>query len=335
MTNSNLQQAKKEKDDEFYTRQEDVERELQAYIDYNPEVFKGKTVLLPCDDPEWSAFTRFFVLKFDELGLKGLVSTSYNPGRRAQYFVLEADPKRKGPTTFDHLQAFPLKGDGDFRSPEVTALRDESDFVITNPPFSLFSAFLQWIQEGGQRFAVIGPKNAYTYKDVFPLVLSGKLWPGSRPMSQDMLFSAPKWFNPETLPASSIKVLDGITYRRAPAVWMTNIDHGRRHQPLDCLKMDLARQVLKLNGETYCRYENYDAIEVTTYKAIPSDYQGVMGIPPTALDKICPEQFRIVGATESEGVGFSNGLWDASSGVKQAVCNGRRMFKRIFIQAVK
>ena len=333
MTNSSLNGAKSVKNDEFYTQLADVEREMYAYINYDPNVFRDKTVLLPCDDPEWSAFTMFFVQKFDELGLKKLISTSYNKGGSSKVYTVKRDKRRKK-TDFNSIDLLPLSYDGDFRSAEVTALRDESDFVITNPPFSLFREFVAWIRGGGQQFSLIGNKNCITYKEIFPLIQANQAWAGTRPMSNDFLFIPPKGFSAEGLPASKTRWVKGDLFLRAPAIWLTNIDHGKRHEPLSCLSMkdNLAVNKKVQGPRAYKRYDNYNAIEVPASNAIPSDYRGVMGVPISYLDKFCPEQFELVGATESEGRGFSNGLWDADSGVLQALIDGEKVFKRLFIK---
>ncbi len=351
MANSNLREAKAAKNDEFYTQFHDIEVEINAYLEYDPDVFRGRTVLLPCDDPEWSNFTRYFAAKFDELGLRKLVSTSYAPeskkyGKpyqpslfeqdapqfdpqkstvRGKIFVLEQDRSGDGRINIDDLQWEYLDGDGDFRSREVTALRDEADFIITNPPFSLFREFLAWIMEGGKRFVIIGNKNCITYKEVFPLIKANKIWIGRTPMSVDLLFETP---DTDLLLASKksgsgYRMVEGKALARSQSVWLTNVDHGRRHQPLELMTMaDNLRysRHKELRGKSaYAHYDNYDAIEVPFTDAIPSDYDGVMGVPISFLDKYCPEQFEILGATESEGKGFSNGLFNGKSAEKQPV----------------
>ena len=198
MANSNLKEAKAAKNDEFYTQFHDIEAEMNAYIEYDPDVFRGKTVLLPCDDPEWSNFTRYFAAKFDELGLKKLISTSYAPESKrygtayqpslfeqgapqfdpnktnikGKIFVLDKDMSGDERINIDDLEWTYMERDGDFRSAEVTRLRDEADFVITNPPFSLFREFIAWIMEAQKQFIIIGNKNCITYKEVFPLSLA-------------------------------------------------------------------------------------------------------------------------------------------------------------------
>src|SRR5699024_3277378 len=160
--NTNLVSAKAAKNDEFYTQWDDIENEMQAYLEYDPDVFRGKTILLPCDYPDWSNFTRYFAERFEQLGLKKLISTSYAAdGGNGRVFVLEVENEPQGEY---------LAGDGDFRSDEVTKLRDEADIVVTNPPFSLFREFMAWLVEGDVEFAVIGNMNAVTYKEIFPLI---------------------------------------------------------------------------------------------------------------------------------------------------------------------
>lgn len=364
MANSNLKEAKAAKNDEFYTQFHDIEIEMNAYLEYDPDVFRGKTILLPCDDPEWSNFTRFFAAKFDELGLKKLISTSYAPDSKkyktpyqpslfeqeapqfdsaktsvkGKIFVLEQDKSGDGRINIDDLEWEYLEGDGDFRSKEVTELRDEADFIITNPPFSLFREFLAWIIAGGKRFAVIGNMNAITYKEVFPLIKSNQIWLGATGNGNDMVFGVPegaKVDDKDKQKAARLGYVGNYT-RLGNSCWFTSIEHGRRHQALRLMSMADNLRFSKhkeIRGKAaYDHYDNYDAIEVPFTDAIPSDYDGVMGVPISFLIKYCPEQFEILGATESEGKGFSNNLWNSNSNVAQPLVNGERKFKRIFIK---
>ena len=360
MANRNLKEAKAAKNDEFYTQYHDIEAEMNAYLEYNPNVFRGKTILLPCDDPEWSNFTRFFVAKFEELGIKKLISTSFaqesknyksdwqptlfeseDPRFSAEktaicgkIFTLTGDTNKNGRIDIDDLEWDYLEGTGDFRSPEVTALRNEADIIITNPPFSLFREFLAWIVEGNKQFAIIGNMNAITYKEVFPLIKENKMWLGATIHSGDREFKIPPEY-PITAAGWRIDEF-GNKYIRVKGVrWFTNLEHGRRHQPLTLMTMeDNLRYNKKMKDkEAYDHYDNYDAIEVPYTDATPSDYEGVMGVPISFLDKYCPEQFEILGCTESEGKGFSNGLWYKESGVAQPLINAQRIYKRIFIKA--
>lgn len=358
MANENLTQAKNAKNDEFYTQYADIEKEVNAYLDYDPDVFRGKTVLLPCDDPEWSNFTRFFAQNFERLGLKRLVSTSYAPDSKkiktayqptlfesdaphfdpaktqtkGKIFILDRDNTGDGRINVEDLEWCYLEGDGDFRSKEICALRDEADMIVTNPPFSLFREFLAWIVEAEKRFLIIGNMNAITYKEVFPLIKENKIWLGNGFQGGNAFFRA------EVLREFSAGVYDEATQlvKFRNCVWFTNLDHGRRHQPLQLMTMaDNLRysRHKELRGKAaYDRYDNYDAIEVPYTDAIPSDYDGVMGVPISFLDKYCPEQFEIIGATESEGKGFSNGLWNNSCKTTQPLIAGSKIYKRIFIK---
>lgn len=320
--NSNLGAAKAAKNDEFYTQYADIQKEINAYLEYNPDTFRDKTVLLPCDDPEWSNFTRFFAQSFERLGLKKLISTSYaveskkykdyeptlfetgsplfdedKTRTHGKIFVLERDVNGSGRIDIDDLEWHYLDGDGDFRSPEVCALRDEADVIVTNPPFSLFREFLSWIVVAGKESLIIGNMNALTYKEVFPLIMTNKLWYGPSISSGDREFMIPDSYPIE---ASGWRIDEqGKKYIRVKGVrWFTNLDHGRRHEPLRLMSMkDNMRfskhKVVRESG--YPRYLNYDAIEVPYSDSIPSDYDGAMGVPISFLDRYCPEQFEIIG----------------------------------------
>ena len=320
---SNLNAAKTAKNDEFYTQWVDIEREMNAYLEYNPDVFRGKVVLLPCDDPEWSNFAKFFALHFVEYGLKKLISTSYAPDSNpaifsyqptlfemndpqfdetksrvnGKKFVLEPeDLNGDGVVNIDDLQWEYLDGDGDFRSAEVTALRDEADIVVTNPPFSLFREFITWLDDGGVKFSVIGNMNAVTYNQVFRLVQANEMWYGSTISSGDREFGIPDNY-PLTAAGTRIDE-NGKKYVRVKGVrWFTNIDHGRRHEPLQLMTMKDNQRFSKhadVRGSDYQKYDTFDAIEVPYTDAIPSDYDGMMGVPITFLDKYNPDQFEIL-----------------------------------------
>ena len=319
--NRQLGNAKAAKNDEFYTQLADIQAEVNAYLDYNPDVFRGKTILLPCDDPEWSNFTRFFAQNFERFGLRKLVSTSYAPeAKKAKYgidlfdfaagrkldpargriLVLDRDTNGNGRIDFGDLEWSYLDGDGDFRSDEVRRLRDEADIIVTNPPFSLFREFLAWIVEADKKFLIIGNQNAIAYKEVFPLIMSNKMWLGESIHSGDREFGVPKEY---PLEAAGWRIDgQGRHFIRVKGVrWFTNLDHGRRHQPLklmtmaDNIKFSKHKEV---RGIGYREYDNYDAIEVPFSDAIPGDHAGVMGVPITFLDKYCPEQFEILGITD-------------------------------------
>ena len=326
MANENLGNAKREKNDEFYTQYADIEKEMNAYLEFNPDVFRNKTVLLPCDDPEWSNFTKYFAQRFQDLGLKKLISTSYAPNSKpkeipyqptlfeidstdfdetktvsnGKIFTLSGDRTGDKVINVDDLEWGYLGGDGDFRSDEIKALRDEADVIITNPPFSLFREFLAWIVEADKRFALIGNMNAITYKEVFPLIKDNRMWLGATANSTDLVFRVPAGFivaESDREKAARLGYIGDYT-RLGNACWFTNLDHGRRHRPLplmteaDNIKFSKHKQVKDVR---YQKYDNYDAIEIPFTDAIPSDYDGVMGVPISFLDKYNPEQFEIVG----------------------------------------
>ncbi|MBQ7158981.1 MAG: adenine-specific methyltransferase EcoRI family protein [Treponema sp.] len=323
MTNENLRRADAAKNDEFYTQFQDIQKEINAYLEYDANVFRNKTVLLPCDDPEWSNFTKFFAHNFETLGLKKLISTSYaadskpkeidyqptlfesvdprfdvaKTRRKGKIFTLTEDENKDGKINFDDLKWDYLDGDGDFRSNEVKRLRDEADFIITNPPFSLFREFMAWLLESKKNFSVIGNINALSYKEIFPLIKENKLWLGATNFNTGMYFRVPESF----IYASSYKFekeQNGVKVNRVPGVcWFTNIEHGRRHQPLSLMTENENLKYSKhkeIKGIGYKKFDFIDAINVPFTDAIPSDYTDVMGVPITFLDKYCPNQFEII-----------------------------------------
>lgn len=288
MANDNLKQAKKAKNDEFYTQWCDIEKEIMAYIDYNPDVFRDKIILLPCDDPEWSNFTKFFAQNFEVFGLKKLISTSYayesknikqyyqptifeqnspqfdidKTKIKGKIFTLDHDTNKNGTIDIEDLEWRYLEGDGDFRSSEVKKLRDEADIIITNPPFSLFREFLAWIFEKNKKFIIIGNMNAITYKEIFKLIKENKIWLGNG------FHKGNAYFQPATFVkeyAEGVFNFETQLVKFRNCVWFTNLDHGRRHQPLklmtmaDNIKHSKHKQV---KGFEYQKYDNYDAIEV-------------------------------------------------------------------------
>jgi len=334
MANTKLAEAKNARNDEFYTQYPDIEKEIAAYLELNPDVFRGKTVLLPCDDPEWSNFTKYFAQNFEMLGLKKIISTSYaveskkykneyqptlfeirearfdeyKTTRNGKIFTLSHDKTGDHKVNVDDLEWDYLAGDGDFRSAEIKKLRNEADFIITNPPFSLFREFLAWIMEADKKFLIIGNMNAITYKEVFPLIKENKTWLGPSISSGDREFQVPDNF-PITAVGWRIDQ-NGKKFLRIKGVrWYTNLDHGRRHQPLPLMTMAENLKYSKhkeiKGNDSYHHYDNYDAIEVPYTDAIPSDYDGVMGVPISFLDKYSPEQFEILGLsryTKTQGM---------------------------------
>lgn len=273
--NDNLHKAKDAKNDEFYTRIEDVAEELRHYKKH----FAGKVVFCNCDDPTWSAFWRYFHLNFAELGLKKLISTHYDrtePTYKMEYEGGNDNDVEVGVKT-------PLEGNGDFRSKECLDLLDECDIVVTNEPFSLFREYVGTLMQHGKKFLIIGNKNAITYKEFFPLLKENKVWIG---------YSSPSEFD---TPNGMTKKINGLTR------WFTNLDIQKRHE-----KLILWQRYYDNDGnpmpdakERYPHYDNYDAINVGKVADIPIDYQGVMGVPITFLDKYNPEQFEIVGLLNS------------------------------------
>ncbi|MFA6128799.1 MAG: adenine-specific methyltransferase EcoRI family protein [Bacteroidales bacterium] len=369
MANSNLSNAKQAKNDEFYTQYHDIEKEINAYLEFNPDVFRGKTVLLPCDDPEWSNFTKFFAQNFERFGLKKLISTSYavdskiykinyqptlfevndpqfdsyKTTRNGKIFILTHDKTGDGKVDVNDLEWHYLAGDGDFKSVEIKKLRDEADIIITNPPFSLFRDFLAWIVEADKQFVIIGNMNAIKYKNLFPLIQNNKVWLGPSIRSGDREFQVPDEY---PLNAAGWRVdEDGRKFLRIKGVrWFTNLDHGLRHQflPLmtmgDNLKFSKHKEIK--GKESYDYYANYDAMDVPFTDAIPSDYDDIMGVPISFLDKYSPEQFEIIwqasgntrASAPKEILERLNYRTHSDDRGGCTIVNGRRTYDRIFIK---
>ncbi len=328
--NSNLGAAKNAKNDEFYTQYADIQKEVNAYLEYNPDVFRGKTILLPCDDPEWSNFTKFFAQNFEEFGLKKLISTSFAPESKTikswqptlfetenpnydkdksktngKIFILERDVNNNGTIDYDDLEWDYLEGDGDFRSNEVKKLRDEADIIITNPPFSLFIDFMDWVQDSQKKFIILGRMSAIHYSKIFTRIKTNDIWVGYG-FNISLVFKTPYENNLE----ANRKFVESQGYNpdenyvKTPAIaWFTNIEHGRRHQPLqlmtlsDNLKYSKHEEIKKYG---YIKYDNFEALDVPYTDAIPSDYDGIMGVPDSFLGKYCPEQFELIGIGSGE-----------------------------------
>ncbi len=334
--NLGLSAAKAAKQDEFYTQYVDIQKEVEAYLEFDPATFRGKVVYCNCDDPFESNFFRYFAANFNKLGLKKLVTTSYDGSPIAGQLTLfpeynEGNGKRQKPKALavilDHvkdedsdgaaniddvklflkrnkaariaLKADDKYGGGDFRSPECITLLKEADIVVTNPPFSLFREYVAQLVKYSKKFLIIGNQNAITYKEIFPLIKDNKLWLG-------VDNAGTKWFQVQKdydiKTESRKKIVNGIKYFSMGSImWFTNLDHGRRHQKLPLMTMAENLKFSKnlRSKAAYDRYDNYDAIEVGTYKEIPSDYDGVMGVPITFLDKYNPDQFEILGITKT------------------------------------
>lgn len=317
----NMRKAKDVKNDEFYTQYSDIQSQINCYLDFNADVFKGKTILLPCDDPEWSNFTKFFAQNFERFGLKKLISTSYaynsknvdfdyqpslfeeenekydasKTKEKGKIFILEKDVNKDTKINIDDLEWDYLEGDGDFRSKEVIQLRNEADIIITNPPFSLFREFISWIMEADKKFIVIGSMNAAIYKEIFPYIKNNQIWLGNSFNGGNAFFGLPK--DTKTNYADGVLQDNGLVKFRN-CCWFTNIDHGKRHQPLSLMTLDdnikfSKHKEIKTIG--YNHYDNFDGIDVPYTDSIPSDYDGVMGVPVSFLDRYCPEQFELLG----------------------------------------
>lgn len=331
MANVNLTSAKNAKNDEFYTQYSDIQKEIEAYLEFDQNTFRDKTVYCNCDDPFESNFFKYFVLNFKRLGLKQLITTSYRPspiantqlglfgddktivaikGRpkiTANKFIINEVHDMDGDGAFNikdvaeqlsenkNNEWSPLAGDGDFQSQECIELLKQADIVVTNPPFSLFREYVKQLFDYNKKFVIIGSMNAITYKEIFPLIERDRLWLGNGFHAGNAYFSTP---NTRDYAAGVYDTKTGLVKFRN-CHWFTNLDHGRRHQPLSLMTMadNLKFNKKMIDKTEYDRYDNYDAIEVPFTDAIPSDYEGVMGVPISFLDKYSPEQFKIVGLT--------------------------------------
>ncbi len=373
MANKNLTKAKKAKNDEFYTQYSDIQKEIEPYLEYNPEVFKGKVVYCNCDDPYESNFFRYFVLNFNKLGLKQLITTSYRPssvantqlelfgnnksqkktkGRpkiTANKFIINKVGDLNGDGEFNlkdvalqlktnkHNEWSPLEGDGDFRSEECINLLKQSDIVITNPPFSLFRPYVKQLFDYNKKFLIIGNINCITYKEIFQKIKCNKIWLGNGMGRWISGFIVPKSYDLYGTEARIDENGDRIVATNN-CLWLTNLDHGRRHQPLPLMTMEENLKYSKhkeIKGKkSYDKYDNYDAIEVPFTNAIPSDYCGLMGVPITFLDKYNPEQFKIIGASDN-GVVDEKYKLPHFKNHNEPYINGEKQYKRIFIMKRK
>lgn len=293
MKNRSLAKAQVAKEDEFYTQLSDIERELKHYRKH----FKGKVVYCNCDDPRVSNFFHYFSYNFEKLGLKRLIATCYksqdmdlfsqNKADEAVYLDYDGDKSGNMVPDPKEIGIKSLIGDGDFRSPEALGLLRQADVVVTNPPFSLFREYVAQLMEHDKKFIIVGNMNAATYRDIFRLIMDGKMWLGNN--SGDMKFKVPDYYAPRS---TRFWVDDeGQKWRSlGNACWFTNLDYPARHQELILYK--------EYSPEAYPSYVNYDAIDVSSYKDIPHDYEGVMGVPVTLLDCLSPEQFEIIGNSD-------------------------------------
>ena len=287
MANVSLSNAKRAKNDEFYTQLSDIENELKHYKNH----FAGKVVYCNCDDARESNFFRFFQKKFNDYGLKKLITTSYNENGHGSVLVYEGDTNGNGKLDDTEIKVSELKGNGDFRSEECIEYLKESDIVVTNPPFSLFRDYIATLVQYDKKFLIIGNTNAITYKEVFPPIKENKLWLGRSSFNKGMYFYVPEDYKyADTYKFE--KEINGRKVMRVSSIcWFTNLDHSRRHEDLILYK--------KYTPEEYPKYDNYDAIEVSKVCEIPKDYDGIMGVPITFLDKYNPSQFEIVGCANN------------------------------------
>ena len=314
MANANLSNAKRAKNDEFYTQLSDIENELKHYKNH----FAGKVVYCNCDDARESNFFRFFQKKFSDYGLKKLITTSYNENGHGSVLVYEGDTNGNGKLDDNEVKVSELKGNGDFRSEECIELLKESDIVVTNPPFSLFREFIATLVQYDKKFLVIGNNNAITYKEIFPLIKENKLWLGFSD-NKTMEFVMPDSYE-------KYNYIDkkGRKIGKVPAIsWFTNLEHSKRNDEIILYK--------KYTSEEFPKYDNYDAIEVSRVCEIPKDYNGVMGVPITFLGKYNPSQFEIVGLTSSSKE-CTYGLLLSENQSTRAKINSKYIYARIAIR---
>ena len=333
MAKRTIDKAKVAKKDEFYTQLEDINNELRHYREY----FRGKTVLCNCDDPRVSNFFTYFAYNFEFLGLKKLITTCYknqdmdlfsmNKSEQAVYLVYEGDKNGNHIPDAEEIGVKPLKGDGDFRSKECIELLKEADIVVTNPPFSLFREYVAQLMKYDKKFLIIGNVNALSYKEIFPLVKDNRVWLGASIHSGDRKFWVPDTYE---LNAAGCGIDDdGKKFIKVKGVrWFTNLDYKERHDDIPLYK--------SYSPEEYPTYDNYDAINVGKTAEIPRDYDGVMGVPITFIDKYNPDQFEILGMSASAGYN-ADIVGIPFKGDKDArpLVNGKNTYARIFIKKRK
>lgn len=296
--NNNLHKAKANKKDEFYTQLSDIEKELKHYKKH----FKDKVILCNCDDPRVSNFFHFFSYNFEKFGLKKLIATCYKNQDRdlfsthnsesAIYLEYTGDKNGDNTPNPEEIGIKHLQGDGDFRSKECIELLKEADIVVTNPPFSLFREYVAQLVEHDKKFIIVGHQNAITYKEIFKLIKENKLWLGFGFTGGAGHFINTEYENYAT--ATDKK--EGMI-RVSGVHWFTNLDINKRHEDLILYK--------NYSAEEFPKYDNYDAIEIAKTKDIPCDYEGIMAVPITFLDKYNPDQFEILGIMDREN---SSGL---------------------------
>ncbi|MDO8572459.1 MAG: adenine-specific methyltransferase EcoRI family protein [bacterium] len=371
-----LTNAKRAKNDEFYTQYIDIQKEVEKYLDYSPDTFRNKAVYCNCDDPFESNFFRYFVLNFNKLGLKQLITTSYKPspvantqlglfgndktlakakGRpkvTANKFIINEVKDVDGDGEFNlkdvakqlkankHNEWRPLDGDGDFRSDECIELLKRSDIVVTNPPFSLFREYVGQLFDYNKKFLIIGNINCITYKEIFQKIKENRAWLGNGMGRWISGFIVPESYELYGTEARIDENGDRIVATNN-CLWLTNLGHGRRHQPLPLMTIEENLKYSKhkeIKGKrSYDKYDNYNAIEVPFTDAIPSDYKGVMGVPISFLDKYNPEQFEILGSDYNVKEGLLpelvNPRWKGK--LDRGYISNNRLYTRILIKHKK
>ena len=320
MANANLTNAKRAKNDEFYTQLTDIEKEMRHYKDF----FKGKVVYCNCDDARESNFFKYFSLNFEHLGLKKLITTGFKADGKGVVLIYEGDKNGNRIVEDSEIITKELEGNGDFRSAECIEFLKECDVVVTNPPFSLFREYVAQLMEYKKKFLIIGNQNAITYKEIFPYIKNNELWLGLSMNGSNRWFQAPD--NYEVMEkAAGYKVIDGKKYYFVNGVtWFTNIPHNKRNEELDLYR--------KYDADAYPKYDNYDAIEVSKVSEIPMDYKGVMGVPITFLYKYCPTQFEIVDARDYTNVEKLKNKSTYLVKDKDSAINGKPTYARILIK---
>ena len=309
MKNENLHKAKVAKNDEFYTRLQDIENELRHYRNH----FKGKVVYCNCDDARESNFFKYFSLSFEFLGLKKLIATGYKENGKGVALVYEGDKNGNRNVDDEEISVTELNGNGDFRSEECIEFLKEADIVVTNPPFSLFREYVAQLMQYGKEFLIIGNGNAVTYKEIFPYIKDNKMWIGaSKGIGGKFSFIVSNDYDNKFVYEENGVRLGQVN----SACWFTNLEHKKRNEELILYK--------HYNPTEYPKYDNYDAIEVSKVAEIPMDYEGVMGVPISFLDKYCPNQFEIIGiANSARYIGDFPCL---------TIIDGKRIYNRILIR---
>ncbi len=315
-SNTFLRKANSAKKDEFYTQLTYIEKELAHYKEY----FRDKVVFCNCDDPEESHFWKYFEMNFEHLGIKKLVSTHYETEKPSYKLEIVGDRNHDGKINSLDIIRTPLNQNGDFRSPECIEILEESDIVVTNPPFSLFREYVAQLEEYNKKFVIIGNMNAITYKDIFKLIKENKIWLWATLDGRNIWFRIPDYYE------KYHKIENGVKYAFvASTVWFTNLDYKKRHEDMILYKT--------YNESEYLKYDNYDAINVDKTKDIPLDYIGNIGVPITFLNKYNPEQFEIIDGLNR----YSILDWptEETKGKYLAQVNGKPIYIRIIIRNKK